>query len=120
MYGIIHGGSDPDLRRYSTDFVANLPFDGFALGGTLGKDKEEMLGLMRPILPNLPPDKPRHVLGEDVLRAEIMHHRAQSLQTALLADGRRHSSLMISKRQPVLLSDELLMVMLLDYGNRHR
>jgi len=120
MYGIIHGGSDPDLRRYSADFVTNLPFDGFALGGTLGKDKEEMLGLMRPILPNLPPDKPRHVLGEDVLHAEIMHHRAQSLQTALLVDTRRHPSLMISKSRHVLLNNNLLMVMLLDWVNRNR
>ena len=63
MYGIIHGGSDLELRSFSADFVTSLPFDGYALGGTLGKDQEEMLGLMQPVLPHLPSEKPRHVLG---------------------------------------------------------
>lgn len=39
MYGIIHGGSNHNLRRMSSEFVTSLPFDGYAMGGTLGKDR---------------------------------------------------------------------------------
>ena len=74
MYGIIHGGSDLELRRFSAGFVTGLPFDGFALGGTLGKDREEMLGLMRPVLPSLPPEKPRHVLGNMIMASFPSRH----------------------------------------------
>jgi len=63
MYGIIHGGSDLELRSASAAFIQSLPFDGFALGGTLGKDRAEMIALMSPILPKLQASKPRHVLG---------------------------------------------------------
>uniref|UniRef100_A0A061SQ46 Queuine tRNA-ribosyltransferase n=1 Tax=Tetraselmis sp. GSL018 TaxID=582737 RepID=A0A061SQ46_9CHLO len=63
MYGIVHGGSDADLRRHSAEFVTGLPFDGFAVGGTLGKDMAEMEQLLAPVLPRLPARKPRHVLG---------------------------------------------------------
>lgn len=39
MYGIVHGGMDLDLRRGSLEYLSSLPFDGFAVGGSLGKDR---------------------------------------------------------------------------------
>ncbi len=39
MYGIIHGGMDLALRLQSIDYMTSLPFDGFAMGGALGKDR---------------------------------------------------------------------------------
>ena len=39
MYAVIHGGIDPDLRKESCEFLTNLPFDGFAIGGSIGKNK---------------------------------------------------------------------------------
>src|SRR5581483_5098651 len=35
MYAVIHGGVDPDLRKESCDYLTNLPFDGFAIGGSV-------------------------------------------------------------------------------------
>ena len=29
--------SDKELRKHSLDYLASLPFDGFAIGGSLGK-----------------------------------------------------------------------------------
>lgn len=63
MYAVVHGGIDQDLRKESSAFLANLPFDGFAIGGSLGKNKEEMHTLLSFTLPQLPDDKPNHLLG---------------------------------------------------------
>jgi queuine tRNA-ribosyltransferase len=63
MYAVIHGGVDPDLRKESCDFLTTLPFDGFAIGGSLGKTKGEMVEMLESVMPQLPPDKPNHLLG---------------------------------------------------------
>lgn len=63
MYGVIHGGIDLDLRQKSCDYLTKLPFDGFAIGGSMGKNKEEMHHLLSYTLPLLPIDKPNHLLG---------------------------------------------------------
>lgn len=63
IYGVIHGGIDLELRKTSCDFLTNLPFNGFAIGGSMGKNKEEMHNLLAFTLPLLPTDKPNHLLG---------------------------------------------------------
>ena len=63
IYGVIHGGVDLDLRKNSCDFLTDLPFDGFAIGGSMGKNKEEMHELLSFTLPHLPEEKPNHLLG---------------------------------------------------------
>lgn len=63
MYAVIHGGVDPDLRRKSCAFLSSLAFDGFAIGGSMGKTKQEMHGMLSQTLPHLPPEKPNHLLG---------------------------------------------------------
>ena len=40
-----------------------LPFDGFALGGSLGKDRDDMLQMLGQLMPALPREKPNHLLG---------------------------------------------------------
>lgn len=63
MYAVIHGGVDRDLRAASVEYLASLPFDGLAIGGSLGKDKAEMLDLLTFLMPKLPREKPNHLLG---------------------------------------------------------
>lgn len=63
MYAVIHGGIDPELRKISCDYLTDLPFDGFAIGGSMGKNKAEMHTLLSYTLPLLPIDKPNHLLG---------------------------------------------------------
>lgn len=63
MYGVIHGGIDPNLRARSCEFLTSLPFDGFAIGGSLGKSKLEMMTLLETTMPRLPKEKPNHLLG---------------------------------------------------------
>ena len=62
LYGIIQGGYFKDLRIKSTKFISSLPFEGIAIGGSLGNTKEnmhEVLDWITPLLDN----RPRHMLG---------------------------------------------------------
>jgi queuine tRNA-ribosyltransferase len=63
MYGVIHGGVAPVLRQKSLDFLKKLPFDGFAIGGSLGKNKGELNQLLQFLMPQMLEDKPNHLLG---------------------------------------------------------
>ncbi|OHE76620.1 MAG: tRNA-guanosine(34) transglycosylase [Verrucomicrobia bacterium RIFCSPHIGHO2_12_FULL_41_10] len=63
MYAVIHGGTVPELRKASCDFLTKLDFDGFAIGGSVGKNRKEMLEMLQFTMPLLPTDKPNHLLG---------------------------------------------------------
>lgn len=63
MYAVIHGGVDKALRKESCDVLTKLDFDGFAIGGSMGKTKEEMHEMLTFLMPHLPTDKPNHLLG---------------------------------------------------------
>lgn len=64
LYGIIQGGIYKDLREKSAQFIANLPFDGIAIGGvSVGESKKEMRDVLDWTWPYLPENKPRHLLG---------------------------------------------------------
>lgn len=71
LFGIVQGGRFKNLRLQSAKFISSLPFDGFGIGGSFGKD--EMLKTLKLVIPNLPEQKPRHLLGigkiKDVLEA---------------------------------------------------
>ena len=63
MYAVVHGGVDAGLRRESCDYLSSLPFDGYAVGGSLGKTKPEMVEMLKELYPRLPEEKPNHLLG---------------------------------------------------------
>ena len=63
MYAVVHGGVDRELRTRSVEYLSSLPFDGMAVGGSLGKDRQEMLDMLSWLMPLLPRNKPNHLLG---------------------------------------------------------
>ena len=63
MYCVLHGGVDEELRQMSIDYLTSLPFDGIGIGGSLGKNREELFQLLKFVMPKLPPEKPNHLLG---------------------------------------------------------
>ncbi len=63
MFAVVHGGVNWDLRKKSCEILRNLAFDGFAIGGSMGKHKHEMLELLQNTVPSLPDPYPRHLLG---------------------------------------------------------
>jgi queuine tRNA-ribosyltransferase len=72
LFGIVQGGVFPDLRQHSAEFIAALDFPGNAVGGlSVGENKEEMRLMLDVVLPILPEEKPRYLMGvgtpEDLL-----------------------------------------------------
>jgi len=63
MYAVVHGGVDIALRERSCKELSKLDFDGFAIGGSMGKTKSQMVNMLNPTLKHLPKEKPNHLLG---------------------------------------------------------
>jgi queuine tRNA-ribosyltransferase len=64
LFGISQGGTDLELRRRSTEEIAELGFDGNALGGlSVGEERESMFGTVAWAAPLLPADRPRYFMG---------------------------------------------------------
>ena len=63
VFGIVQGGVHEDLRRESAEAVSAAGVDGIAIGGTLGRDKEEMAAVLAMTAPLLPEEAPKHLLG---------------------------------------------------------
>jgi len=63
LMGIVQGGAYRDLREESAAFISDKDFDGYAIGGSLGRSKEDMHRVLEWAIPLLPADKPRHLLG---------------------------------------------------------
>lgn len=74
QFGIVQGGMYSDLRRASLNGLLEIGFDGYAIGGlSVGEPKDEMYWVAREIATQLPPDKPRYLMGvgtpEDLIEA---------------------------------------------------
>jgi queuine tRNA-ribosyltransferase len=63
LLGIVQGGVHEDLRRESAEAVSAARVDGLSIGGTLGRSKPEMYGVLDLTLPHVPVDAPKHLLG---------------------------------------------------------
>lgn len=63
IFAVVHGGVDPHLRKKSIDILSKLPFDGFAIGGSLGKNHVEMIAMLTNLMPHMPQTHPNHLLG---------------------------------------------------------
>ena len=64
LYGSIQGSVYEELRKESATFISGLDFDGMAIGGvSVGESKKEMASVLDWVVPILPNEKPRHLLG---------------------------------------------------------
>ena len=64
VFGIVQGGTFPDLRRRSAEALVEMDFDGYAIGGlSVGEDaavRSEVTQLVKELLPQ---DKPVYLMG---------------------------------------------------------
>lgn len=64
LFGIVQGAFEPELRRQSARMIGEMPFPGLSIGGlSVGEPKAQMWEMLRAVTPELPRDKPRHLLG---------------------------------------------------------
>ena len=64
LFGIVQGGMYANLRRESAERLAEMDFDGYAIGGlAVGEPREVTREMIARTLEVLPEDKPRYVMG---------------------------------------------------------
>lgn len=64
LFGIIQGGSYPNLRRWSAEEILRLDLPGIAIGGeSIGYSKEQTANVLEWIADLLPDNRPRYAMG---------------------------------------------------------
>ncbi len=64
LFGIMQGGTYPDLRRRSAEQIVEMDLPGYGIGGlSVGEPKELMYEVMDECVELLPADKPRYLMG---------------------------------------------------------
>lgn len=64
LFGIVQGGFFQDLRKISANDIVDIGFDGYAIGGlSVGETKPQMYETIDTVMPYLPEDKPRYIMG---------------------------------------------------------
>lgn len=64
LFGIVQGGTYPDLRKRAAEELTEIGFDGYAIGGlSVGEPKDLMYEMMQVSARHIPEDKPRYTMG---------------------------------------------------------
>jgi queuine tRNA-ribosyltransferase len=64
LFGIVQGGTYPDLRRQSAQRLLDIGFAGYAIGGlAVGEPNAVMYEVVEGLEAYLPPDHPRYLMG---------------------------------------------------------
>ena len=105
MYCVVHGGVDKEFRTRSIDYLTSLPFDGFAIGGSLGNGREELKELLSWMMPLFDQGqrklKPRHLLGiadEESIRNAVARG-IDTLDSCYPTRVARHGSILTRKQE---------------------
>ena len=74
LFGIVQGGMHEALRDESLQVLKDIQFDGYAVGGlSVGEPKEDRERIVAHIVPRMPEDRPRYLMGmgtpEDIIAA---------------------------------------------------
>jgi queuine tRNA-ribosyltransferase len=74
LFGIVQGGMHASLRLASLEALLRLDWPGLAVGGlAVGESEEERLGILESVVPHMPADRPRYLMGvgrpEDIVAA---------------------------------------------------
>jgi len=99
MFAVIHGGTEKALRQQSCKLLTQHPFDGWAIGGSLGCDHTQLIDTLAVTLPHLPPEKPIHLLGigDTAAILQCVPHGIDTFDSAYPTKAARHGSLFTPK-----------------------
>ncbi len=107
LFGIIQGGMYADLRRRHARELADLPFDGFAIGGlSVGEPKGLMWEMVEATVPELPEDRPRYMMGvgkpEDILEGIA---RGVDMFDCVMPTRNARNGMLFTSRGPVIIKN---------------
>lgn len=102
LFGIVQGAFYRDLRAQSVETLGEMDFIGYGIGGlSVGEPKDIMYDILDHIMPMMPKDKPRYLMGvgtadclvESVVRGVdmfdcVLATRVARNGTALVPEGR--------------------------------
>jgi queuine tRNA-ribosyltransferase len=93
QFGIMQGNVFKDLRKISAEYLVNLDFEGYAIGGVIiGAQKETLFSTLDYAADLLPKHKPRYVMGigapEDIIGC--VQRGADMFDCVLPARSARH------------------------------
>ena len=76
LFGIVQGGMHPALRLASLEALLQHDWPGLAVGGlAVGEPEEERLAVLETVVPRMPADRPRYLMGvgrpEDIIAAVL-------------------------------------------------
>ncbi len=64
LFGIVQGAFWHDLRKRSAEAIAEIGFDGYAVGGlAVGETPDQMRDILEATTPHMPRDFPRYLMG---------------------------------------------------------
>ena len=64
IFGIVQGGVEKDMRAASAEALVAMGFHGYAIGGlAVGEPQAVMLDMIETVIPHLPVDRPRYLMG---------------------------------------------------------
>ena len=100
LFGIVQGASYADLRTESAQTIAQMPFDGYAIGGlAVGESSAQREDCTATVTELLPPHSPRYLMGVGTTRdlLEAVHRGVDMfdciLPTSLAKQGVAFTSL---------------------------
>jgi queuine tRNA-ribosyltransferase len=76
LFGIVQGSTFERLRTTSLKHLVDVGFEGYAIGGlAVGEPAEDRTRIMRHLMPAMPVDRPRYLMGmgtpEDLIQAVL-------------------------------------------------
>ena len=101
LFGIVQGGTDAELRKRASEEIAGEDPLGFGIGGlSVGEPHPLMIESLHVVAENLPPEKPKHLLGvgfvEDIEAA--VTYGIDLFDTVLPTRLARHGSFLTDRR----------------------
>ncbi len=96
LFGINQGGTYRDLRIESMKRTAELPLDGYAIGGlAVGEPAPVMYEIIEAVIPYAPVDKPRYLMGvgTPVNILEAVHRGVDFFDCVMPSRNARHGHL---------------------------
>ena len=105
IYAVVHGGVDKGLRQESCKILSNQLFDGFAIGGSIGKTREEMVDLLKFTTNCLPEENSIHLLGIGDLKSleQLIPFGIDTFDSSYPTRAARHGVLLTKRGQERLL-----------------
>ena len=112
LFAVIQGGLEKDLRLKSLADLKAIGFDGYNIGGlSVGESATEMYKVLDYLMPEMPVDKPRYLMGvgypENII--EGVKRGVDMFDCVIPTREGRHGKLFVFKKNaPALIAKSLL------------